>query len=47
MTLGMQIGVQLEADPVGSGITVDTYKPTFATYCQLTLGKKTTAVTCP
>jgi len=47
VTLGMQIGVQLEADPVGSGITVDTYKPTFATYCQLTLGKKTTAVTCP
>ena len=47
VTLGMQIGVSLEADPVGSGITVDTYKPTFTTYCSLTLGKKTTAVTCP
>jgi len=47
VTLGMMIGVSLEADPVGSGITVDTYKPTATTYCKLTIGKKTTAVTCP
>jgi len=46
-TIGMMSQVMLEADPVGSGQNVYSFKPSFTSYCQLTLGKKTTSVTCP
>jgi hypothetical protein len=47
VTVGIQVGGSLEADPVGSGVTADTAYPTFTTYCKLTIGKKTTSVICP
>jgi hypothetical protein len=39
--------VALELNPVGSGTFVSSFKPSSTTYCQLTIGKKTTSVTCP
>jgi hypothetical protein len=47
VTVGMQTSVQLERDPVGSGLTVNTFYPSFTSYCKLTIGKKTTSVACP
>ena len=46
-TVGIMTQVQLEADPIGSGQNVNTFKPSFFTYCKLTLGKKVTSVSCP
>jgi hypothetical protein len=47
VTLGMRIQVSLERDPVGSEVWVHTFKPGETTYCQLTIGKKTTSISCP
>jgi hypothetical protein len=47
VTVGMEIMVALELNPVGSGTFVSSFKPSSTTYCQLTIGKKTTSVTCP
>lgn len=47
VTVGMIVQVSLEADPVGSNVYVHTLKPSFTTYCKLTIGKKTTSVACP
>jgi hypothetical protein len=47
VTIGMQLQAWLEADPVGSGVGPSTYYPSFTSYCKLTIGKKTTSVTCP
>jgi len=47
VTVGIQVGASLEADPVGSGLTADTSYPSFTTYCKLTISKKTTSVSCP
>jgi hypothetical protein len=46
-TVGVQISVSLEADPVGSNTYTHSFKPSFTTYCQLTISKKATSVTCP
>jgi hypothetical protein len=46
-TIGIMTQVMLEADPVGSGQNIYTFKPTFFTYCKLTIGKKITSVACP
>jgi hypothetical protein len=46
-TIGIMSQVSLEADPVGSGQYVHSFKPSFTSYCQLTIGKKTTSVVCP
>ena len=47
VTVGMETMVALELNPVGSGSYATTFKPSATTYCQLTIGKKTTSVTCP
>jgi len=47
VTVGMEVSASLEADPVGSLVTVPTYYPSLTTYCRLTLTKKATSVTCP
>jgi len=47
VTLGMEIMVSLELNPVGSGTFVHSFKPSATTYCQLTIGKKITSVSCP
>lgn len=47
ITVGIRASVTLEANPVGSGVTVDTFKPGQTTFCKLTIAKKSTSVTCP
>ena len=47
VTVGMMTGVSLENDPVWSGVWTSTAKPSYVSYCQLTIGKKTTSVTRP
>jgi len=47
VTVGIQVQTWLEANPVGSGVGPSTYYPSFTSYCKLTIGKKTTSVTCP
>lgn len=47
VTLGIMMQVMLEDDPIGSGVNVFTFKPSFTSYCKLTIGKKTTQVVCP
>ena len=47
VTVGMMTQVSLENDPMWSGVWTHTGKPSFVSYCQLTIGKKTTSVTCP
>lgn len=47
VTVGMLIQVSLEANPVGSGVFVHTFKPSANTYCTLTIAKKSTSVSCP
>ena len=47
VTVGMEIMVALELNPVGSGAFVTSFKPSSTTYCQLTIGKKITSVSCP
>ena len=46
-TVGFIVQVTLENDPVGSNTYVTTSKPSFTTYCQLTIGKKAVSVSCP
>jgi len=46
-TVGFIAGMSLEADPPGSNTFTHSFKPSALTYCQLTIGKKTTSVTCP
>lgn len=46
-TVGMLTQVSLETDPAGSNVWVHTLYPTPTTYCQLTIAKKSTSVTCP
>jgi len=46
ITLGMRIQVSLEQDPVGSELWVHSFRPGQTSYCQLTIGKKTTAISC-
>ena len=46
-TVGIILQVSLENDPVGSNTYVHTFKPSFTTYCQLTIGKKTVSISCP
>jgi hypothetical protein len=46
-TVGVIVQVSLESDPEGSNAYVHTFKPSGSTYCQLTIGKKNVAVTCP
>ena len=46
-TVGFIVQVSLENDPVGSNTYVHSFKPSFTTYCRLTIGKKTTAISCP
>ncbi len=43
-TLGVLMQVSIDD---AAGGTVDTYYPSFVTYCNLTIGKKTTALSCP
>ena len=47
VTVGMIVGVSLEANPINSNVYVHTHKPSAITYCKLTIGKKTTSVSCP
>lgn len=47
VTVGVEIGVSLEKDPVGSWAMVNTYYPSLTTYCRVTLTKKSTSVICP
>ena len=46
-TVGFIVQVTLENDPVGVNTYVTTSKPSFTTYCQLTIGKKNVSVSCP
>ena len=46
-TVGFIVQVSLENDPVGVNTYVHSFKPSFTTYCRLTIGKKTTAISCP
>jgi hypothetical protein len=45
-TVGLLVQVSLENDPVGVNSYAHTFKPTSA-YCQLTVAKKSLAVSCP
>jgi len=45
-TIGVKLIVQLEADPIGSAWYVPTYAPTAATFCKLSISRKTTSITC-
>ena len=46
-TVGFLVQVSLEDEPVGVNTYVHSYKPSSSTYCRLTIGKKTTAISCP
>ena len=46
-TVGVLVQVSLEHDPVGSNIWTHTFLPSATSYCHLTIGKKTTNLTCP
>jgi len=46
-TVGFLVQVSLENDPVGVNTYVHSFKPSFTSYCQLTIGKKSMAVSCP
>jgi hypothetical protein len=46
-TVGVLVEVALEADPAGSNTYTTSFTPSSTTYCHLTIGKKTTTVTCP
>lgn len=46
-TVGFLVQVSLENEPVGVNTYVHTFKPSFATYCQLTFTRKTMAASCP
>jgi hypothetical protein len=46
-TIGVRVRVSLEADPVGSNTYVHTVKPTWTTYCKLTIHKTATTAFCP
>jgi hypothetical protein len=47
ITVGLRAQVSLEANPVGSGVLLDTLYPSLTTFCQLTISKKATSLTCP
>jgi hypothetical protein len=47
VTVGVRAQVSLEANPVGSGVLLDTSYPSQTTFCQLTIAKKATSLTCP
>ena len=47
VTVGMRALIGLEANPIGSNVIVRSWKPSPTTYCKLTIGKKTTSVSCP
>ena len=46
-TVGFIVQVSLEYDPAGVNTYLHSFKPSSATYCRLTIGKKTTAISCP
>lgn len=46
-TVGVIMQVSLEADPPGSNTYTHTLFPSAQTYCHLTVGKKTTSLSCP
>lgn len=48
VTIGLQTMVALEKGPIGSGEFLRSFKPSFTTYCQLTIGDlKVMSVSCP
>ena len=46
-TVGFLVQVSLENEPVGANTYLHSYKPSFTSYCQLTIGKKSMSVSCP
>ena len=46
-TVGVTMQVSLEADPSGANTYTHTHYPSSTTYCQLTIGKKSTSLSCP
>ena len=46
VTVGMQIMVQIQADPPSSGTWVNSYYPSPTGYCKLTVAKKTVSLAC-
>ena len=46
-TVGVQISVRFEAEPVESGVFTNTVYPSSSSYCRLTISKKSTSMVCP
>ena len=46
VTVGLQIMVQIQADPPSSGTWVNSFYPSPTAYCKLTIGKKTVSLAC-